>query len=871
MKTLPLFLYGSFLSVPIEEVPMINILSEEHDHVQASMDWAYDSTASSKSYSTYICELLSSAAEESLPDSTIDEDQPDGDYWSQFVNESSEEEDEAEENTFFGDPGTIPTEQQNKPIYPGHWLTVHCALVLVLTYSVAHAITGSQLSDLLTLVSYFMLESHPAFKSIHMFKKYFADIESPLVKHYYCSKCFSKLTVGAEICPNEFCTEDYRNKKKSYFIEMPITNQIRNLFARDGFVEKLQHRFTRKRTVVNNIEDLYDGILYKEMFENNGPLSNPYNISFCWNTDGIPVFKSSKFQLWPMYLAINELHIKYRMRKENMIFAGLWFGESKPVFSRFSQPLLKDLVTLENHGIDVQIQGKTVNSKAFLLYGCADLPARSAVLNMNQFNGNFSCTKCLQSGKNERTAAGGNIHVFPYIRDDPKGPTRTDCQCVNDAVAAFNAKTTVNGIKGPSFLMAVKSYSFVKGTVIDYMHGVILGVSKVLINLWFSSSNLSESFSLYSKTDIVDSRLLSIKVTYNISRVPRAIGAHFKYWKASELRSWLLYYSLPILVDLMDTSFYYHFSCFVEAIHLLSGSSISSEDLEKSYKTLTYFVLMFEPLYGIRYCGLNLHSLLHLPDMVRDVGPLWSINCFGFEDANGQILKLFHGTQNVDVQIMSAVNTLHLLPQMIKELPANSNALTFINKMQNRKHRSPCSIFPNSEIQSVGKGYTKVLSSSLFSAVIRCLGEPPQELVFYNRLLIRNNMFHSSSYSRVAKRNSYTVKYLFNGEVRFGCVIFYAENQVHCTCELINCSCQRTFLAFIKRMESGTPRLTQFNELHNISVKVNIGHIHEVNITGFIDVINVKDILQLCLDVYFGKSIDDTHFVCEFANTCEFD
>jgi hypothetical protein len=34
---------------------------------------------------------------------------------------------------------------------------------------------------------------------------------------------------------------------------------------------------------------------------------NPYNVSFTWNTDGIPVFKSSKFSLWPFYLVINEL------------------------------------------------------------------------------------------------------------------------------------------------------------------------------------------------------------------------------------------------------------------------------------------------------------------------------------------------------------------------------------------------------------------------------------------------------------------------------------------------------------------------------------------------------------------------------------
>ena len=314
-----------------------------------------------------------------------------------------------------------------------------------------------------------MLESHPAFKSLHHFKKYFAEIKTPLIKHYYCCQCFASISSESTACSNEFCNASFTNKKKSYFIEMSVTNQIRNLFARDGFYQKLQHRFKRKKINENNLEDIYDGKIYKDMFENDGPLSNPNNISFTWNTDGIPVFKSSKFSLWPMYLIINELDIKYRSRKENMIFAGLWFGETKPVFARFTEPLLRDLKTLETDGIDLEINGKTVTSKAFMLYGCADLPARSSVLNMNQFNGQCSCVKCLQPGENERTPAGGNIHVFPFMQDNPTGPERTDDQCLVDAIAATDSKKPVNGIKGPSFLLALASYSFVKGAVIACM------------------------------------------------------------------------------------------------------------------------------------------------------------------------------------------------------------------------------------------------------------------------------------------------------------------------------------------------------------------------------------------------------------------
>lgn len=44
------------------------------------------------------------------------------------------------------------------------------------------------------------------------------------------------------------------------------------------------------------------------------------NISFTLNTDGVLIFKSSKFSIWPVYLMINELPFKTRTQSENMLF-----------------------------------------------------------------------------------------------------------------------------------------------------------------------------------------------------------------------------------------------------------------------------------------------------------------------------------------------------------------------------------------------------------------------------------------------------------------------------------------------------------------------------------------------------------------------
>ena len=48
---------------------------------------------------------------------------------------------------------------------------------------------------------------------------------------------------------------------------------------------------------------------------------------------------------------------------------------------------------------------------------------------------------------------------------------------------------------------------------------------------------------------------------------------------------------------------------------------------------------------------LNVHGLLHLPEIVSNLGPLWAHSCFPFEAANGDLLKFFHGSAGVEMQV----------------------------------------------------------------------------------------------------------------------------------------------------------------------------------------------------------------------------
>ena len=107
--------------------------------------------------------------------------------------------------------------------------------------------------------------------------------------------------------------------------------------------------------------------------------------------------------------------------------------------------------------------------------GTCDLPAKCLVLNSVQFNG---CSKCSQPGITWNTSARGHVHVYPYDVSDPSGPKRTKCQHNRDIKRVMDENITVNGIKGPSWLINLWKYDIIAGTTIDYMHCVLLGVMK---------------------------------------------------------------------------------------------------------------------------------------------------------------------------------------------------------------------------------------------------------------------------------------------------------------------------------------------------------------------------------------------------------
>ena len=455
-----------------------------------------------------------------------------------------------------------------KPLYSGATITVGLSALLIMTFALRHMLSGEALSDMLTLISAHCLSPNLCTKSMFELKKHFHNLKSPMRFHRYCSYCFLQVENNLTVCPNSFCARDLTcSGNTAFFIEIPIASQIQDFFARPEFLNLLKHRFVRVKKDEHNIEDIYDGELYKRHTGINGILSDERNISLTWNTDGISVFKSSKFTLWPLYFVVNELPYKERISKDNMIFAGLWFGNSKPSMLTFLQPFHSSLSILENEGLLVKSSDENYfTTRAILLAGTCDLPAKCLVCNTVQYNGFHGCFKCKQAGQTVKTGGkGGHVHAFPFDFDDPEGPKRTHEETLEESRQAAAQRKPVNGIKGPSWFGGLKHHDIIDGTGIDYMHCVLLGVCKRLLGLWFDSGETTD-YKITSRISEVDARLASIKPPNNISRVPRSIENHRKYFKASELRSFLLSYGPAVLYNILPKPYYEHFLLLSEAI-----------------------------------------------------------------------------------------------------------------------------------------------------------------------------------------------------------------------------------------------------------------------------------------------------------------
>ncbi|XP_030838496.1 uncharacterized protein LOC115922885 [Strongylocentrotus purpuratus] len=631
--------------------------------------------------------------------------------------------------------GDVPLfENCNEPLFNGTQTTKAEAILMILSFVMRHCLSSIAAIQLCELIN--TLFGRAIFTSVdRIFKKVFSNQVLKLTFHFYCVSCYAYvksynvLTEDNLLCPH--CTHPCAVNNlchENFFITADLPTQVKSLFERPDITAHLSYRRNRDKLSPENIEDIYDGDIYKNMMADEEVLGNDNNFSYSFNTDGFPVFKSSRFSMWPIFLMINELPPK--LRHNNLLLAGVWCGKSEPKMEVFLEQFVKKAKGLAEEGVSWKRGDDEVRSKLFGLCCCADAPARSSMQNTIRFNGYYGCSLCYHPGKVVERTVKYPIDVCEYN-------DRTDDEMLQDMALSMEENRPVKGVKGPSPLINLPQFPICWGFPVDFMHCLLLGVTRQLAELWFTCATNPFYIGSVRLMSVFDERLRSIKPPNIVARAPRPISER-KSWKASEWYSWLLIYSLPCLNGILPREYWLHFLLLVQASYLLLQKSITLEDLHQSDLLLLEFVGKCQILYGAGVMTFNIHSLTHLAKCVQLWGPLWTHSCFPFEAANFRIKRQLKGNTGYVMQAVRKFLFIHSLPGLISKMEVSCQLLRYFDMV------SPVLISHGyNDVRVLGNGHTRHLNDIEYEA-LQALGIQIYEneaVTVYNRIKVRGLFF----------------------------------------------------------------------------------------------------------------------------------
>ena len=614
-------------------------------------------------------------------------------------------------------------------------------------------------------------------ESKFLFYKKFLDITEDMQKHYYCENCenYLGLMTGIDIiglcdhCEVQYSKEKIQ-KSSSYFYYIPIKPQIEQLL--------------QDTTVANSIGSAF-GVMTGELYKKTTRTLENDDLTLLWNTDGVPVFSSSNTSFWPLQCVLNEL--PHKLQRENVILAGLWFGQGKPRLSTFLKPFVDECNSLTVTWLK---DGIIVTSTIKVILCTADAVARPLLKNTNQFNGRFGCDWCYNEGLQVKKGL-GTIRVYPYNGPDhPSARVKTSELHLRDAMQAHASGNICNGVKGVTILLNMPPcFDIIEGFVPDFMHSVLLGVTRQFTGLWLDASHHDKPWHLQKdQQQLVDDFILAQKSPTELARCPRSL-IHRKFWKASEWRSFLLIYSPIVLKDVLPVKYFNHWMLLVISLHLLCQDVVSPENMSTAEVSLHKFVILVENLYGIEHVSYNVHQMIHLANAVKQWGPLWSSSAFLFENNNGNLLKLFHGTKHVSQQVCKSY-----LLQKLLFLKASSvfSQTTYFPARKLLGQFLSRNIFHNQyfsfseEITLYGKFASRKLTFVERTALHLFVRHINGYVKSYQRLLFKGHLFSTSNYCNKFKRNN-SIACMKNGTfIQIISIIV----STHCNCSsvhMVNC------------------------------------------------------------------------------------
>lgn len=411
----------------------------------------------------------------------------------------------------------------------------------------------------------------------------------------------------------------------------------------------------------NTSQFVYFGLSDTLQRQVNTSLHYDNKIELLLNFDGLPLFKSSAKQFWPILCLVFHQSSAYKPFP-----VAIFAGDKKPNnLVHYLRKLVDELNNLQRNGLTIENIAMKISVKAII----CDRPARSLIKCIKNHGAYYACERCIVKG--DRTE---NRTVYLQVHSELR---------THDS---FCNQKNVSHHVGRSPLLHLDNCDMINMFVLDFMHLCYLGnMKKLLVDYWLNSKS-------HAKLSFAARRSLSAQLTSLKSQVPedfqrttRDLGEISK-WKATEFRFFLLYTGPVVLKSYLSERKYNHFLLLHTACRILSSDEFAVTCNSHAKLFLLAYVLDAAQLYGQKNNVLNVHYLIHLADDAKYLqSSLSYFTAFPFENLLGQIKSLLRSGNRPLAQVCRRLSEISFTYQEKVQLPLEIEILSKNNAREGDK------------------------------------------------------------------------------------------------------------------------------------------------------------------------------------------
>ena len=347
-------------------------------------------------------------------------------------------------------------------------------------------------------------------------------------------------------------------------------------------------------------------------------------INLLINIDGLPLFKSSLRQLWPILARFNDSPV---------FIVALYCGYSKPPsLDDYMKEFLSEIRKLIENGLQHEGENYCVAVKAIT----CDAPARAYLKRTVNHTGYYSCERCMVKG--------AYVKHRVVFNDQMEYLKRTFQEFKTYSYEKHQKKTTP---------LVDADIDCIKLFVLDYMHLICLGTVKRILKFLRSGPRKCK---LSSKNiSLISEQLVGLRahIPSEFSRRPRSL-LEMDHWKATEFRQFLLYTGPIVLRKFLSDEMYVHFLSLSVAISILlnQDDTLRNKYAQFAGNLLNFFAHNSQFHYTETFCVYNIHNLTHLvDDVVVHNTSLNELSAFPFENFMQTLKKMVRSAHNPLAQI----------------------------------------------------------------------------------------------------------------------------------------------------------------------------------------------------------------------------